>query len=61
MRKNSSRNKKLVPTSIFELFLYVVDSLMAYNLWKFEIDSSNIEASFEIDSSKIEALVSLKI
>ena len=50
MRKNSSRNKKqktrddLNFWAIDLKFLYVLNSFMAYNLWKFEIDSIKIEA-----------------
>ena len=48
MRKNSSRNKKtradLNFWAIDPKCLYIVDSFMAYNLWKFGIDSSKIEA-----------------
>ena len=48
MRKNSFRNKKTRADLNFwamnPKFLHAVDSFMAYNLWKFVIDSSKIEA-----------------
>ena len=45
MRKNSSRNKKThADLNFWAVDLNVVDNLMAYNLWKFQIDSFKSEA-----------------
>ena len=48
MRKNLFRNKKTRADLNFwamnPKFLHVVDSFMAYNLWKFQADSLQIEA-----------------
>jgi len=48
MRKIFSRNKKThtdLNFKAFDLnFLFVVNSFMAYNLWKLQIDSLKIEA-----------------
>ena len=48
MRKNSFRNKKTRADLNFwamnPKFLHVVDSLMAYILWKFQADSLKIKA-----------------
>ena len=48
MRKNSSRNKKtradLTFWAIDPKFSYVVDNFMAYNLYKFQVDSMKIRA-----------------